>query len=108
VLRADDGLVVFAWLWCKPGMRRDGEAGFNCTIFRNESGERASALIQQAEVAAVARWGTNRAFTYINPRKVAPTMVRGVPCWGFCFYKAGWHYKRLSKDGKHLLEKQLS
>lgn len=107
-LRDDAGTVVFAWLWCKPGMRRDGEVGFNCTIFRNESNERASSLILQAEAAAVTEWGPNRAFTYIDPRKVPAMKFRGYPVWGYCFYRAGWRFKRLSKDGKHLLEKDLS
>jgi hypothetical protein len=107
VLRDSQGLVVFAWLWCLPGLRKDGEDGYNCTIFRNESAERASSLIRQAEREAVEKWGPNRAFTYIDTRKVPPTMVRSHPVWGFCFYKAGWHFKRLSKDGKHLLEKEL-
>lgn len=108
VLRDAAGAVVFAWLWCREGMRKDGEEGYNCTIFRNESNERASDLIRQAEQLAVEKWGAGRAFTYINPRKVAPTMVRSHPVWGFCFYKAGWRYVRLSKDGKHLLEKVLA
>ena len=68
----------------------------------------ASALILEAERSVVQQWGPNRAFTYIDPRKVPPTMVRSHPVWGWCFYKAGWHFKRLSKDGKHLLEKELS
>lgn len=108
VLRDDAGDVVFAWLFCKPGMRRDHEDGYNCTIFRNESDARASDFILQAERAAVKKWGAGRAFTYIDPRKVPAMKSRHYPVWGYCFYRAGWRFKRLSKDGKHLLEKDLS
>lgn len=105
VLRDTSGSIVFGWLWSE--FRNDGERGYNCAIFRNESGRLASALIREAEQSAVEKWGPNRAFTYIDPREVKPTICRGYPVWGWCFYKAGWSYVRLSKDGKHLLAKEL-
>lgn len=105
VLRDTAGNVVFGWLWSE--FRMDNERGYNCAIFRNESDAKASALILEAEHAAVEKWGPNRAFTYIDPRKVKPTMFRGYPVWGWCFYKAGWSFSRLAPDGKHILEKSL-
>lgn len=107
VLRDTVGSVVFGWLWCLDGLRRDGELGYNCAIFRNESAALASDLILEAEGWALKEWGPNRAFTYIDPRYVKPTMFRGYPVFGWSFYKAGWRYARVSKDGKHILHKQL-
>ena len=107
ILRDAAGDVVFGWLWSPPALRADGEDGYNCTIFRNESSRLASAVILEAEQCAVAKWGPHRAFTYVDPQKVAPTIVRSHPVWGFCFYKAGWRFARLSQGGKHLLEKEL-
>ena len=107
VLRDAAGDVVFGWLWSPKELRADGEDGYNCTIFRNEGNRLASDIVLEAERLAVEKWGPNRAFTYIDPLKVPPTMVRSHPVWGFCYYKAGWHYVRLSKEGKHLLAKDL-
>lgn len=106
VLRDTEGTVVFGWLWSE--FRNDGERGFNCAIFRNEGDRLSSGIIREAEQAAVAKWGPNRAFTFIDPRQVTPTYMRGCPIWGWCFYKAGWRFKHCTKDGKHLLEKELS
>jgi hypothetical protein len=105
VLRDMDGAIVFGWLWSE--YRADGEDGFNCAIFRNEGERLASGIILEAEEKAVEKWGPNRAFTFIDPREVKPTFVRNMPVWGFCFYKAGWRFKRVTRDGKYLLEKQL-
>jgi hypothetical protein len=106
VLRDTDGSVVFGWLWSE--FRNDGQRGYNCAIFRNESDRVASATIQEAEGWALKEWGPNRAFTFIDPRAVPPTMVRSHPVWGWCFYKAGWHYDGLTNDGKHRLVKELT
>lgn len=106
VLRDIEGSVVFGWLW--SDYRNDHELGYNCAIFRNESERLASDTILEAEGCVVEKWGPNRAFTYIDPRKIRPTMVRGYPVFGFCFYRARWRFVRVSRDGKHLLEKQLA
>jgi hypothetical protein len=110
VLRDCAGLVLFVWKWDVDLVHRprwDGEVGYNNVLFRNESKRVASGIILEAERHAVEKWGPNRGFTYIDPRKVPATMVRGYPVWGWCFYKAGWSFVRLSKDGKHLLAKEL-
>lgn len=63
----------------------DGQQGINCAIFRNESGE--------------------RFYTYVNPRAVRPTIERGKPVWGWCFYKAGWKFHGITaKRQYHILE----
>lgn len=96
-----DASALFVWRKFKSG---DDQTGVNCAVFRNEdSGELASALITSAMLIAWGRWPGERFFTYVNPRKVKPTMVRGYPVWGFCFYKAGWKFVRLTKGGLHIL-----
>lgn len=30
------------------------------------------------------------------------------PIFGWCFYRAGWRFHRVSADGKHILEKHLA
>lgn len=100
VLRDTAGLVVFGWLW--SGFRRDGELGYNNVIFRNESSRLSSDIILEAERLAVAKWGPNRAFTYIDPEKIRSVNP------GFCFKMAGWKLVGMSQHGKHLLEKNLT
>jgi len=101
VLRDTAGLVVFVWVYPDPALRMDGQAGYNNALFRNESTRLSSEIILEAERAAVAKWGPNRAYTYIDPRKVASRNP------GYCFKVAGWRFDRLSRKGKHLLVKAL-
>jgi hypothetical protein len=100
VLRDALGDIVFAWLWAYDNMRLDGQTGYNCTIFRNESSRRSSEVILEAEQAAIRRWGPNRMFTYINSMKIRS------PNPGYCFKVAGWRYAGQSQTGLHLLVKE--
>lgn len=106
VLRDNEGTVVFGWLWQEK--RDDGQEGYNCSIFRNESIRRASDVILEAERFAIKEWGPNRMFTYIDPKKVKKSRTPGR-----CFLKAGWRYvldssgkKYRSPNGLLLLEKR--
>lgn len=101
LLRAEAD-ALFGWRKFKSD---DGQQGVNCAIFRNEGPELSSALILAAESLAVERWPGERFYTYIDPAKVKPTMVRGYPVWGFCFYKAGWKFVGVSKSGKIIMDK---
>ena len=69
VLRNTEGTVLFAWLYPDPTMRMDGQKGYNCAIFRNESGRAASEIILEAEKAAFEKWGPDRLYTYVDPAK---------------------------------------
>ena len=83
----------------------DNQQGINCSIFRNESEERASELLRSAMALAWERWPGQRFFTYVNPRAVRPTFERNRPVWGWCFYKAGWSFCGVTKTrGYHILE----
>lgn len=94
--------LVFAWQWPKDGIRADKQNGFNNTLFhRSECCVwRASEIILSAEKAVVGHWGENRAYTYVDPEEVSRNP-------GYCYKVAGWHFVRVARSGKHLLEKQL-
>ncbi len=97
---AGDALCV----WRKY-ISKDGQTGINCAIYRNESAEKASTLLLEAMRCAWARWPGERLYTYVNPAAVPPTMVKGHPVWGFCFYKAGWKFVGITGFRKfHILE----
>lgn len=99
VLRDALGLVLFVWMFPDSALRMDDQAGYNCAIFRNESSRLSSEIILEAELFAVAKWGANRFYTYIDPKKVLSRNP------GYCFKMAGWKPIGMSKTGKLLLEK---
>jgi len=114
VLRNGEGTVLFGWIWPDDDKRMDGQTGYNCAIFRNESGRRSSDIIFEAVKAAFRKWGPNRCYSYIDPNKTQTiTALRNYPKWGirkgerivgFCYLKAGWK-PRLHKNGKPHLSK---
>jgi len=99
VLRNAEGTILFGWMYPDPTMRMDGQDGYNCAIFRNESKRLASEIIIEAEGFCFRKWGHGRCYTYIDPDK-----VRGRPP-GNCFYHAGYKFVHETKGGKHLLAK---
>lgn len=107
-LLTPDARALFAWRKfiddCIDERTGEKQHGVNCCIFRNEGEELASSLIRSAMVEVFDRWPDERLYTYVDPREVRPTMVRGMPCWGWCFYKAGWTFAGITKDRKHILE----
>jgi hypothetical protein len=122
VLRNAEGTILFGWMYPDPAMRMDRQRGYNCAIFHNESGRKASEIILEAEAAAITKWGPNRMYTYIDPNKTATITAlrdyrklgirRGERIVGFCYRKAGWKpmvHKdgtlRLSNSGQWLLVK---
>jgi hypothetical protein len=98
ILRSAAGDVLFGWLWQK--IRADGQAGYNCSLFRNVSPRLSSAIILEAESKVVAAWGVNRGFTYIDPLR-----IRNQRNPGYCFKVAGWRFVKQTAVGLHLLEK---
>ena len=92
---------LFAWIFPDPSMRMDGQTGYNCAIFRNESARRSSDIILEAEQIAFDKWGPHRLYTYIDQTKIKSANP------GYCYKCAGWKYVGLSKGGKHLLAKEL-
>jgi hypothetical protein len=97
VLRNSEGTILYVWMFPDAELRMDGQTGYNCSIFRNESARLSSDIIKEAEQIAVNYWGPNRMYTYIDPGKVKSTNP------GYCYKIAGWQYEKVSKTGKHLL-----
>lgn len=108
VLRNTEGTILFGWVWPDDEKRMDGQRGYNCAIFRNESKRKASEIILEAERLAFEKWGPNRLYSYIDARKTKPIIAaRNYPQWGirrgqrivgFSYRKAGWK-PRIRKDG---------
>src|SRR5436305_1121864 len=96
VLRNAEGSVLFVWMFPDPNLRMDNQVGYNCAIFRNESNRKSSEIILEAERFAVAKWGPNRAYTFIDANKIRSTNP------GCCYKIAGWRFSGLSKSGKHI------
>ena len=106
LITADGGALC---AWRKEKHRADDQVGIECAIFRRESGDLASNLLRAAMDRALERWPSCCLFTFVDPRKVAPTMVKGprghlYPVWGYCFYQAGWQFAGLTQKGLHVLE----
>ena len=109
VLRNSEGTVLFGWIWPDDDKRMDGQTGYNCAIFRNESPRKASEIILEAERLAFEKWGPNRLYSYVDPAKTQVVRaLRNYPRWGirrgerivgFCYRKAGWK-PRLKKNGQ--------
>lgn len=100
VLRNTEGTVLFVWMWPLEEMRMDGQTGYSCAIFRNESCRQSSNIILEAEDAAFSKWGPNRVFTYVNGSKIKSSNP------GYCFQRAGWSKAGRSKGGLILLAKE--
>ncbi len=99
VLRNTEGSVLFVWMWPYDELRMDGQTGYNCVIFRNESQRRSSEIILEAEQLARDKWGPNRFYTYVAPDKIQSSNP------GYCFQMAGWRKRGYSKSGLVLLVK---
>jgi len=107
VIRNAEGTMLFAWGYPDETMRQDGQSGYNCVIFRNESSRRSSDIILECEAIAVERWGPNRFFTYVDPRKIKNQPgLKGGGNPGYCFKCAGWKKAGVSSRGLHLLVKE--
>ena len=100
VLRDAAGDVLWVWLYPDPELRMDGQTGYNCSHFRNESGRRSSDIILEAEQHAIAKWGPGRMYTYVG----RPPQIRSTNP-GYCYLMAGWHKHGYSTKGLRLLVK---
>lgn len=72
------------------------------SAFRSEGAGIASELILEAVAATRAHYGETPALgmvTFINRKKVNPTMVRGAKVWGWTYLKAGFVVAGETKGG---------
>ena len=87
-----DGLAL--WVWRLSKVRRDGQTGIECSIFRNEGPLRSSDLIREAMDLAWSRWPGQRLFTYVWDTKVKSVNP------GYCFKMADWKACGRNADGR--------
>lgn len=78
-----------------------------CSAFRNEGAAKATDLIIQAVAATRTVWDPPELgmITFVDRKKVTPTMVRGSKVWGWTYRKAGFQEVGYTKGG--LLALQL-
>lgn len=70
-----------------------GELRVYCTVFRNESVQRASDILREAMAHAWRRWPGQKLWTYVDSNRI----LSRVP--GYCFRRAGWKRVGFSKGG---------
>jgi hypothetical protein len=103
-LRNHEGTIVFVWMWHNNNgeqlQRWDKQTGYCCSIFRNESGLKASEIILEAERIVLEEWGRDRVYTYVDPAKIRKSRTPGR-----CFLKAGWKTSKTTSSGLLLLDK---
>lgn len=100
VLIGIDGQSLFVW---RKFINDSGQDGVNCAIFRNESNERSSLMILEAEQIARNRWPQDRFYTYVDASKIRSVNP------GACFKAAGWRTCGITQKRKYIiLEKKLS
>lgn len=78
-----------------------------CSAFRNEGAGQASDMIRQAVAATRSVWPPPALgmITFLDRRKVRPTMVRSVPTWGRTWMLAG--FKHVGETAGGLMALQL-
>lgn len=112
VLYANEGGKEALWVTSWPFaeyVRHAWAGAWVCSAFRNEGAGRASDLIVAAIAHSREHFGDPPPLgmvTFVDRRKVKPTMVRGVPVWGWTYQKAGFRVAGETKGG--LLALQLS
>lgn len=83
-------------------VKHDWAGAWVCSAFRSEDAGGSVELVRQALAASRHQLGEPPALglvTFIDARKVEPIMTRGVPCFGWVWRKAGFHYVGKTKDG---------
>lgn len=94
--------AVWVTSWPKPEFVKHAWPGaWVNSLFRREGGVTASELIRSAIVATCAFWSppAQGIVSFVDPKKVKPTMVRGKPVYGFCYLKAGFTHVGFTKGG---------
>jgi len=95
VLVTPDALALFIW---RKFRSMDHQEGVSCAVFRNEGAGLSSDLIRAADELAWQRWGGERLYTYVDPKK-----IRRKRDPGRCFLKAGWKHFGWTKGGLRIL-----
>lgn len=103
VLLEQEGRAFWVTSWpFAEYVKHEWAGAWVCSAFRNEGDARSSDLIRQALAASRAHFGEPPPLgmvTFIDSRKVAPILTRGVPTFGATWVKAGFRYVGKTKAG---------
>lgn len=83
-------------------VQHEWAGAWSCSAFRSEDAGASVELVRQALAASIAHLGPPPELglvTFIDPHKVEPVLIRGVPSWGYIWVKAGFHYVGKTKGG---------
>lgn len=95
-------LWVTSWPYAQY-VKHQWAGAWICSAFRNEGAGIASELIREAVAATVAYFGEppeQGMVTFIDRKKVKPTMAHGVPTWGRTYELAARIELRDKKTGR--------
>jgi hypothetical protein len=101
VLLTDGALWVTSWPFAEY-VRHSWPGAWINSLFRRESGPQASRLILEA--VAATRWQFGEPpdaglVSFVNPRKVKPTMRRGAAIYGYCYLMSGFEHVGFTEGG---------
>lgn len=100
VLRRPNALWVTSWPFAEYVKHAWAGAWVN-SLFRSEGAGVASELIREAIAASAYHWTPPPLglVTFVDPKAVPPTMVRGKPVYGWSYGKAGFQHVGFTKGG---------
>lgn len=101
LLAADErALWVTSWPFAEY-VRHAWPGAWVNSLFRREDGPKASDLIREAVACTRSIWEPPALgmITFVDPKHVPPTMVRGKPVHGFCYLRAGFRHVGFTKGG---------
>lgn len=100
VLLCDGALWVTSWPFAEY-VRHAWPGAWVNSLYRKERAGQASTLIREAISATRSIWTPPEQgmITFVDPKHVKPTMVRGKPVYGYCYQKAGFNHVGFTKGG---------
>lgn len=100
VLIREGALWVTSWPFAEYVKHAWAGAWVN-SLFRNETDERASDLICEAVAATCFQWRVpdSGMITFVDPKAVPGTPVRGERVYGHCYLRAGFKHVGFTKGG---------
>lgn len=98
--RCERAVWTTSWPYAEYVLHAWGGAWVN-SLFRSEGAGVASVLIQEAVAATRSIWEPPPLgiVSFIDPKKVRGTAVRGKMIYGWCYMKAGWKHVGETKGG---------
>ena len=100
VLLCEGALWVTSWPFADY-VRHAWPGAWVNSLYRKERTGQASTLIREAIAATRSIWTPPELgmITFVDPKHVKPTMVRGKPIHGYCYLKAGFRHVGFTKGG---------